>query len=320
MDKVYCAIYTRKSTSEGLNGDFTSLDNQRESALNYIASQKSQGWSMIPQIYNDGGFTGANIERPALQKLLDDIKGGGINCVVVYKVDRLSRSLTDFARLLEFFDQHNVTFVSVTQHFNTQNSMGRLTLNILLSFAQFEREIISERTKDKMLAARKKGRWLGGNVPLGYDRDKENKALVVNKTEAALVREVFNLYLEKHALLEVVKILNARGLLTKRHSWKADRGMGGKPFEKKDVPYILNNYVYMGKIKYAELRALAAYPMVRPLQNAHDADLRIKEKYEISLLRLPSGAKQRLCGLPNKIGQRPINREDGLREAHLDHR
>lgn len=167
--RIYCAIYTRKSTTEGLDQDFTSLDAQREAAESYINSQKHEGWVALQGQYDDGGFTGANTDRPALQKLLSDIKAGGINCVVVYKVDRLSRSLMDFAHLLEFFDKYNVTFVSVTQAFNTNTSMGRLTLNILLSFAQFEREIISERTKDKMAAARKKGQWLGGRPPFGYD-------------------------------------------------------------------------------------------------------------------------------------------------------
>ena len=163
--QINCAIYTRVSTSEGLEQEFTSLDNQRESAESYIQSQKSEGWALLPERYDDGGYTGANTERPALTKLLDDIRKGNIHCVVVYKVDRLSRSLLDFGKLLEFFEQNNVAFVSVTQAFNTNTSMGRLTLNILLSFAQFEREIISERTRDKMAAAKKKGKWIGGRPP-----------------------------------------------------------------------------------------------------------------------------------------------------------
>jgi site-specific DNA recombinase len=168
---LVCAIYTRKSTSEGLEQEFTSLDNQRESAENYIKSQQHEGWTVCKELYDDGGFTGANIERPGLQRLLAHIKEGRVNCVVVYKVDRLSRSLLDFSQLLEFFDKNNVVFVSVTQQFNTNTSMGRLTLNILLSFAQFEREIISERTKDKMGAARRRGQWLGGRTPFGYNKD-----------------------------------------------------------------------------------------------------------------------------------------------------
>ena len=165
--KINCAIYTRKSIADGLDRDFTTLDAQRESCESYIASQKNEGWLCLPDNYDDGGFTGANTDRPALQKLLSDIKTNKVSCVVVYKVDRLSRSLLDFAELLSLFEKHNVTFVSVTQHFNTQSSMGRLTLNILLSFAQFEREIISERTRDKMAASKKKGKWVGGRPPLG---------------------------------------------------------------------------------------------------------------------------------------------------------
>jgi site-specific DNA recombinase len=210
---INCAIYTRKSTSEGLEQEFTSLDNQRESAESYIASQKHEGWLLLPDRYDDGGFTGANIERPALTKLLSDIKEGKINCVVVYKVDRLSRSLMDFAQLLEFFEQHKVTFVSVTQQFNTNTSMGRLTLNILLSFAQFEREIISERTRDKMGAARKRGQWLGGRPPFGYSVNPEDKKkLIVNPEEAAVVKEIFKLYLEGNSLMRVAQIFNQRGL------------------------------------------------------------------------------------------------------------
>jgi len=250
-ERVYCAIYTRKSTNEGLEGDFTTLDNQREAAISYIASQKSMGWIPLPEEYNDGGFTGANMERPALQKLLEDIKIGRINCVVVYKVDRLSRSLIDFTKLLEFFDAHHVTFVSVTQHFNTNNSMGRLTLNILLSFAQFEREIISERTKDKVSAARKKGRWLGGVAMLGYDVNKTDKALVVNEIEAKIIREIFDLYLKKRSLLDVARTINERGYRTKRHVFKSGYTPGGKLFDKTDVSYILNNRTYIGKVKYA---------------------------------------------------------------------
>jgi len=189
--QIKCAIYTRVSTSEGLEQEFTSLDNQRESAESYIQSQKTQGWTLLPERYDDGGYTGANTDRPALQKLISDIKEDKINCVVVYKVDRLSRSLLDFSKLLEFFDQCKVTFVSVTQHFNTNSSMGRLTLNILLSFAQFEREIISERTRDKMGAAKKKGKWIGGCLPLGYDLDKETHRLMVNPAEAEIVKPKF---------------------------------------------------------------------------------------------------------------------------------
>ena len=241
--RLYCAIYTRKSTSEGLDQDFTTLDAQREAAENYIASQKSEGWVPLQEQYNDGGFTGANIERPALQKLLSDIKEHKIDCVVVYKVDRLSRSLMDFAQLLKFFEEHNVTFVSVTQHFNTNSSMGRLTLNILLSFAQFEREIISERTKDKMGAARKRGQWLGGRPPLGYDLDKENKRIVINEEEAKLIREIFDLYVKGNSLLQTARIINDKGYRTKHLAYKSGKVFGGKKYGVTHIQWIIRNVV-----------------------------------------------------------------------------
>jgi len=248
--KIYCAIYTRKSTSEGLDQDFTTLDVQRESAENYIASQKSEGWIALQEQYNDGGFTGANMERPALKKLLDAIKNHTVDCVVVYKVDRLSRSLLDFSRLLEFFDKHNVTFVSVTQHFNTNSSMGRLTLNILLSFAQFERELISERTKDKMGAARKRGQWLGGRPPLGFDVDKERKRLIINPEESKLIKKIFNIYLEVKSLLQTAKIINDNGYRTKYSIHKTGKIFGGKKFGVTHIQSIVRNVLYIGKVNY----------------------------------------------------------------------
>src|SRR5208337_515360 len=192
--KVRCAIYTRKSTEEGLEQEFNSLDAQRESAQAYIASQQQEGWTCLPEPYEDGGFTGGNMERPALQRLLDDIAARRIDCVVVYKVDRLSRSLLDFGRIIETFDQHGVAFVSVTQQFNTATSMGRLTLNVLLSFAQFEREVTSERIRDKIAASKRKGLWVGGRAPFGY-RTKDRKITVVKK-DAENVRAIFRSYLK----------------------------------------------------------------------------------------------------------------------------
>jgi len=248
--RFYCAIYTRKSTSEGLDQDFTSLDNQRESAENYINSQKNEGWIALPEKYDDGGYTGANTERPALQKLIADIKEGRINCVIVYKVDRLSRSLLDFVQLLELFEKHNVAFVSVTQAFNTNNSMGRLTLNILLSFAQFEREIISERVKDKMGAARRKGKWCGGPPILGYDIDRVNHKLIVNDKEAVLVREIVDLYLKEKSLLSVAMILNEKGYRTKSFTSKPGRTFGGTKFKNTNIQLILKNVLYIGKVKH----------------------------------------------------------------------
>ncbi len=248
--KILCAIYTRVSTAEGLAQEFSSLDNQRESAESYIQSQKSEGWVACSERYDDGGFTGANTERPALQRLVDDIKEGKINCVVVYKVDRLSRSLLDFSQLLQFFDENQVTFVSVTQHFNTNTSMGRLTLNILLSFAQFEREIISERTRDKMAAAKKKGRFIGGRPGLGYGIDPKTHKLVLNPAEAKIVKEIFYLYLEKQSLLEVAKTLNEKNCKTKQFTSSKGRKFGGIAFTNCGVQLIIKNVLYTGKVKY----------------------------------------------------------------------
>jgi site-specific DNA recombinase len=208
---VRCAIYTRKSTEEGLDQEYNTLDAQRDSAEAFIRSQRHEGWIALPERYDDGGYTGANMDRPALKKLLDDVRAGLIDCVMVYKVDRLTRALLDFSRIVEVLDKHGVSFVSVTQQFNTTSSLGRLTLNILLSFAQFEREMISERTRDKMSAARRKGRWVGGHLPLGYDLAEKGGALVVNPDEAARVREIFGLYLERGSLIPTVRDLNNRG-------------------------------------------------------------------------------------------------------------
>ena len=247
---VRCAIYTRKSTDEGLDQDFNSLDAQRESAEAYILSHKHEGWACLPERYDDGGFTGGNMERPALKRLLTDIEAGEIDCVVVYKVDRLSRSLLDFARIMETFEKHGVSFVSVTQQFNTTNSMGRLTMNILLSFAQFEREIIAERTRDKMSAARRKGKWMGGGLVLGYDVAPRGGRLVVNEEEAAQVRAIYELYLEHRSLIPVVRELDRRGWRNKRWITKKGNERGGAPFTKNTLFRLLTNVIYIGKVSY----------------------------------------------------------------------
>jgi len=245
-----CAIYTRKSTEEGLEQEFNTLDAQRESAEAYIASQAGEGWACLPERYDDGGFTGGNMDRPALKRLLADIEAGKIDCVVVYKVDRLSRSLIDFARMMETFERHRVSFVSVTQQFNTANSMGRLMLNVLLSFAQFEREIISERTRDKIAAARRKGKWAGGRPILGYDVDPRGFRLVVNEDEAARVREIFALYLEHEALIPAVKAIDERGWRTKEWTTRKGHAHGGKTFDKSSLFKLLTNVAYIGKVRY----------------------------------------------------------------------
>jgi site-specific DNA recombinase len=247
---VRCAIYTRKSTEEGLEQEFNSLNAQRESGEAYIKSQSHEGWECLPGHYDDGGFTGGNMERPALKRLLADIEAGRIDCVVVYKVDRLSRSLLDFARMMESFEKHHVSFVSVTQQFNTASSMGRLVLNVLLSFAQFEREMISERTRDKIAAARRKGKWAGGHPLLGYDINPQGFKLVVNEDEAFRVRAIFELYLEYQALIPVITELDRRGWLNKRWTTRKGRERGGKPFTKTSLHKLLTNVTYIGKIRY----------------------------------------------------------------------
>jgi site-specific DNA recombinase len=249
---VRCAVYTRKSTEEGLQQEFNSLDAQREAGAAYIRSQFAEGWICLPEHYDDGGYTGGNMDRPALRRLLADIEAGGIDCVVVYKVDRLSRSLLDFARLMESFETHRVSFVSVTQQFNSTSSLGRLTLNMLLSFAQFEREIISERTRDKIAAARRKGKWVGGHPILGYDVHPQRFKLLVNEDEAIRVRAIFALYLEHESLLPVVQELERRGWFTKRWTTRKGHARGGKLFTKTSLHKLLTNITYLGKLRYKQ--------------------------------------------------------------------
>ncbi len=214
---IRCAIYTRKSNEEGLQQEFNALDSQRDAAENYIASQSQEGWVALPNRYDDGGFSGSNLKRPAMARLLADIEAGEIDCVVVHIVDRLSRSLLDFSRIMGTFDEQNVSFFSVTEHFNTTHSMGRLTLNILLSFAQFEREIIGERIRDKIAGQRRRGKWAGGIPVLGYDVDRSGPSpkLVINGDEAVHVRRIFAMYLEMQSLLPVVDELQRLGWFNK---------------------------------------------------------------------------------------------------------
>ncbi len=246
-EKVRCAIYTRKSTEEGLDQDFNSLDAQREACEAYIKSQKGLGWSVLPKHYDDGGISGGTMERPALRALLDDIDSGRIDLVVVYKVDRLTRSLVDFARIIETFDAKNVSFVSVTQQFNTANSMGRLTLNVLLSFAQFEREVTAERIRDKIAASKKKGMWMGGLAPFGYDA--RDKKLVVNEVEAETVKELFRLYLDLGSIQAVKREADSREIRTKARLINGEP-RGARPFTRGHLSQLLHNPVYVGKVHH----------------------------------------------------------------------
>jgi site-specific DNA recombinase len=233
--KLRCAVYTRKSTEEGLDKEFNSLDAQREACEAYVVSQKAEGWLVVADRYDDGGLSGATLERPALKRLISDIEARRIDVVVVYKIDRLSRALMDFAKLIEVFDRNTVTFVSITQSFNTTTSMGRLTLNILLSFAQFEREVIGERIRDKFRASRSRGMWMGGHPPLGYDV--KDRKLVVNETDAATVRMIFERFVRVGSATILARSLAAEGILTKRRRL-IDRGY---------LYILLNNRTYIGE-------------------------------------------------------------------------
>lgn len=252
--KIRCAIYTRKSSDEGLEQEFNSLDAQREASESYILSQRGVGWVASSKRYDDGGLSGGTLERPALQALLVDIEKGKIDLVVVYKVDRLTRSLADFAKIVDVFDAAGVSFVSVTQQFNTSTSMGRLTLNMLLSFAQFEREVTSERIRDKIAASKKKGMWMGGLPPLGYDV--QDKKLVVNKTEAEIVRTLFRLYLEHGTVKKLVEESGRLGLVTKRRIRSNGQSTGGQSFTRGHLYQLLTNPIYVGEIAHKG----ASYP------------------------------------------------------------
>ena len=248
--RLRCAIYTRKSTEEGLDQEFNSLDAQREAAEAFIRSQRREGWVALPEFYDDGGFTGANMDRPALGRLLKDVEAGELDCVVVYKVDRLSRSLLDFTRMLSIFEEHKVSFVAVTQQFNTSTSLGRLTLNILLSFAQFERELIGERTRDKMSAARRKGKWVGGYPVLGYDVDPAGGRLLVNESEAERVREIFTLFEQYRSAIPTLTEIDRRGWTLKSWTPKGGRFRTGAPFAPNSLRRLLTNVLYTGAIRH----------------------------------------------------------------------
>ena len=249
---VRCAIYTRKSTEENLDLDFNSLDAQREAGEAYIKSQQHEGWTCLEQRYDDGGFSGGNVDRPAFQRLMADVEEGTIDCIVVYKIDRLSRSLMDFARIMQTLEQYGVSVVSVTQQFNTTTSMGRLTLNILLSFAQFEREIISERTRDKIAAARRRGNWTGGPPVLGYDRvrDSRGSRIVVNQKEAQRVRAIYQMYLDEGSMLPTIQAIRKLGWRTKRYETAKGVWRGGAEFDKSSLQKLITNVVYLGKVTY----------------------------------------------------------------------
>ena len=243
-----CAIYTRKSTDEGLDQEFNSLDAQREACAAYIMSQRHEGWILLPDYYDDGGYSGGNMDRPGLKQLLAEVEAGRVDVIVVYKVDRLTRSLSDFAKIVEVLDAASASFVSITQAFNTTTSMGRLTLNVLLSFAQFEREVISERVRDKVAASKRKGMWMGGRVPLGYDAI--DRKLVVNEQEAETVRHIMRRYVEVGTVPALCEVLRRETFRTKLQPWKVGSRQGGGHFTRGALYHLLSNRLYRGEIAY----------------------------------------------------------------------
>lgn len=247
-DRVRCAIYTRKSTEEGLEQEFNSLDAQREACAAYVLSQRHEGWTLLPDSYDDGGFSGGSMERPGLKQLLADVAAGKVDVIVVYKVDRLTRSLADFSKIVDVLEKANASFVSVTQAFNTTTSMGRLMLNVLLSFAQFEREVTGERIRDKVAASKRKGMWMGGPVPLGYDLGV--RKLVVNETEAATVRLIFERYLPLGSIGALASDLDQRGVRSKTRQTRSGRIYGGVAFTSGPLAHLLKNPIYVGEVQH----------------------------------------------------------------------
>jgi site-specific DNA recombinase len=290
-----CAIYTRKSTEHNLDLEFNSLDAQREACEAYIKSQAHEGWRPVRTRYDDGGLSGASLDRPALQGLLDDVRDGKIDVIVVYKVDRLTRSLADFAKLVELFDQHSVSFVSVTQSFNTTTSMGRLTLNVLLSFAQFEREVIGERVRDKIAASKRKGLWVGGPVPFGYAT--VNKKLVIVPEEAETVRTMFRLYLERGSVGALAEELSRRSIVSKVKTFANGRTKGGGPYSVGALAHFLKNRFYIGEVVYRGETHAGEHTSIidRPtfdavqallVQNARERQVRLNESPAILMGRI----------------------------------
>lgn len=278
----WCAIYTRKSTDENLRGEFTSLDAQRDYCRKYIEAREGEGWRMHPAEYTDAGFTGGNMDRPALKRLMADVRAGKIQGVVAYKFDRLTRNTLDFLQLLEVFDRHGVTFTAVTQPIDTGSSMGRLMRSILMDFAQFERELISERTRDKRAAMAAKGMWPGGHPPLGYDADPKTKRLKVNAEEAKQVRSLYEMYLQAKSLSKAAKLANEQGLRMKRFQTKAGPVRGGKRWNKVNLDYVLRNPVYLGKIRHKD----------QEFDGQHEAILDAKV-YERALRQMTANGERR---------------------------
>ncbi len=315
VPKTRAAIYTRKSTDEGLDQDFNSLDAQREACENFIASQKQEGWNLVSDRYDDGGFSGGTLDRPALQHMLKDMEAGRIQAVVVYKLDRISRSLMDFTKLMEIFDRHGVSFTSVTQSFNTATSMGRLTLNVLLSFAQFERETTAERIRDKYAASRKKGIWMGGHPPLGYDV--QDRKLIVNEEEAERVRHIFKRFSRVGSATLLVQELKEAGILSKTRTTADGKIRPGRPLDKGTLYKILNNRTYLGEAVYKK----ESYPgehqaiVSRDLWDKVHAILAKNNRQRANVTRTQSPATLRgiiRCGHCNRSMRPSHTRKNGV--------
>ncbi len=288
------AVYTRKSTAIGLDQEFNSLDAQRVACEQYVKHRAQDGWRIVDERYDDGGFSGANVERPAFQRLLKDVDDRKIDVIVVYKVDRLSRSLLDFAQLMDRFNRQNVAFVSVTQNFSTADAMGRLTLNMLMSFAEFEREMIAERTRDKIAAARRRGKWTGGKVPLGYEV--VDRKLQVNTLESLLVQDIFELYEFHHSALLVTGILNGQGRTTKRYKTKDGKVLGGNEWTKDAVLRVLKNCVYAGYMPYGDEKFEGEHEPIIERQRFHKVE-RMLARCEGNGKRYPTNPDYLLRGI-----------------------
>ena len=290
-----CAVYTRKSSEEGLDQSFNSLDAQRGAGEAYIASQAHEGWTLLPARYDDGGFSGGTMERPGLQHLIADIEAGLIDVVVVYKIDRLTRSLTDFSRIVEVFEGAGTSFVSVTQSFNTTDSMGRLMLNVLLSFAQFEREVTGERIRDKIAASKAKGMWMGGNLPLGYDLPAAGtRTLQINEGEAATVRHIYSRYLKLGSVHALQRELTEQGFYSKRHITLKGTEVGGQPFSRGALFHLLRNRIYLGQIVHRELVHEGEHEALVP-QELFD---RVQQKLDANARRHRAAAEHRVVKAP----------------------
>ena len=275
MERVRCAIYTRKSSEEGLEQAFNSLHAQREACAAYVASQKAEGWVLLPDAYDDGGLSGGTLERPAMQRLLEDVDAGRVDQIVVYKIDRLTRSLADFAKIVDRLDRAGASFVSVTQSFNTATSMGRLTLNMLLSFAQFEREVTAERIRDKIAASKRKGLWMGGNVPLGYRA--AGRTLEIDEGEARTIRQIYALYREEQSILLVRDRAADLGLRTRTRTAPDGKISGGGPFGRGHIHHILTNPVYAGRIRHRAAVHGGQHPAIIPPQAWEEIQLLLQD-------------------------------------------